>query len=438
MQHNGTTWFVEPDKACGSSPVIYDNLRQLHISDCGPGVGSGGYRYVDEQNHIISGDATYAPKPGCELFEWTELPGGYVVGQGPSDNDAFLFDPSDKTYRSLIAGNARYVRAYREGDQIAVCAWVPSGNTSRSEFLWATVQEILAFPKRTTAKVAPPPTPVKPVVRIGRRTAFGPFLFLKDTPYSGPPGNSHIVVEQAQPVLRVAGPDWAYVSGDSDGDPASIEAAIRRARGVTSRPVLAYVPKAAFGALPTRADIQGIECYVWGDESDDEWLARRSAAIKKCGRAALIAQVYDNRDPSKPNLRRVPGLVSILARDHANVEAIFLFSAGPGRGSGWDDHPEVHAQWREVFAGITGPLVPDSEIPNPEPPKVPELPDEPVLPPGDNTPEPGNDPPFEYPYGQAYRPDKPIGGNAVADAFKAVWRFIAKTNWRKVDFRFWR
>src|SRR5690606_14847544 len=99
--------------------------------------------------------------------------------------------------------------------------------------------------------------------------------------------------------------------------------------------------------------------------------------IKKCKRVALIAQCYDNKD-SRIDLKRVPGLVSKLARDHANVEAILLFSAGPGRASGWDDHPEVHDDWRTVFASITGtpvveqpkpPSKPNPEGKNPEPTK---------------------------------------------------------------------
>lgn len=273
-----------------------------------------------------------------------------------------------------------------------------------------------------------------PVTSIGRPLWFGSFLFLKDTPYAGPPGNSHITVIQAQPTLRVAGPDWAYVSGESDGDPASIEAAIRRGRDTTTRPILAYIPERTFPSLPLSADIHGIECYLWSGESDEAWLKRRSAAIAKCRRVALIAQCYDNRD-SRIDLKRVPGLVSKLARDHANVEAIFLFSAGPGRGSGWDDHPEVHDAWRQVFAGITG--TPAVEVPQPQPkpePKPEPLPAPEPLPTPDNPPDTGHETPEPEPVPEPPRPR----GNAVADALRAVWRFLTKTNWKKVDFRFWK
>src|SRR5690606_23939794 len=198
------------------------------------------------------------------LFEYTALPGGFIVGQGPDDNDCFLYDPSDRSYRSLIAGNARFVRAYRRGDDIAVCAWVPSGNTTRSEFVWATLDEIRALPKLSTPKA-----PVKhaPIVPIGRRLWFGPFAF-SDT--AGVPQNCRIPVVQGPYWLSVEGARWRYVAGrpdeGGDGSPAAIERAIERAGVGMGHPIVAYVPRKAQHILPTTAEIQGVESYLGADE----------------------------------------------------------------------------------------------------------------------------------------------------------------------------
>src|SRR5690606_25232724 len=105
----GLGWQTDTTKALGPCGVIFDHDGYLHISRGEAGVGATGYRYVDERGKVISCSATYQHTVSG-LFEYTVLPGGYVIGQGPDDNDCFLYDPSDRSYRSLIAGNARFVR----------------------------------------------------------------------------------------------------------------------------------------------------------------------------------------------------------------------------------------------------------------------------------------------------------------------------------------
>src|SRR5690606_17184619 len=163
--------------------------------------------------------------------------------------------------------------------------------------------------------------------------------------------------------------------------------------------VLAYVPRRAQHALPTSAAIQGIEAYIGTDETDAQFVARIRTAIAQSPRCVLIAQCYSSNHTLTPDLRRVPGLVARLARDHANVEGILVFSAGPWRATGWRDHPEVHGLWRQVFAGITG-APPIAVRPTPTPQPTPQPPPTPQpTPEPEPTPEPPPEP--QYRYGQA-------------------------------------
>lgn len=144
-------------------------------------------------------------------------------------------------------------------------------------------------------------------------------------------------------------------------------------------------------------------------------------------RVVLIANCYTSNDKNTPDLRRVPGLISQLARDHANVEGILVFS-GSGRPTGWQDHPEVHDAWRQVFAGITG--VPTVEAP-PPPSNSPGFPESspapaPEEPPVPEQPPTMTQPPYTPPV--AYRPDTPVSGSLWGDIFRA----LSRINFRKL------
>lgn len=162
---DGTEWRVLAAKGCGPSPVIYDHAGQLHVSDCSQ--GSQGFRYVAADGRIVSGDATYAPADGVLLHEWTDLGDGYRVGQGPDDNGAFLYDPTTRLYHEVIVGRARFVRSERNGQAVVIACWVEPqpGQQTRSEIVWATLDEIRAqIPGRPSPRVsqptpAPDPTP---------------------------------------------------------------------------------------------------------------------------------------------------------------------------------------------------------------------------------------------------------------------------------------
>lgn len=147
-------WQTLPYVACGVSPVIYDAAGSLRVSDCGPGIGSQGFRYAGPAG-VVNGDQTYTPAHGVDLFEWTDLGHGYRVGQGPDDNGAWLYDGT--SYYEVITGRARFIRARLDGDLVSIACWV---EPHRAEILWATVDEIRAnFTAKASTRL-PKPAPV--------------------------------------------------------------------------------------------------------------------------------------------------------------------------------------------------------------------------------------------------------------------------------------
>ncbi|HAM23208.1 MAG TPA: hypothetical protein DCQ04_13260, partial [Actinobacteria bacterium] len=78
-------WHTYAFKACGVSPVIYDATGRLLASDCGVGIGSQGFRFISPSGSLVTGDASYQPSDGIELYEWTDLGNGWRFGQGPGD-----------------------------------------------------------------------------------------------------------------------------------------------------------------------------------------------------------------------------------------------------------------------------------------------------------------------------------------------------------------
>ena len=125
----GSGWDSYPPPACGVSAVIYDNDGVLHRSDCGPGVGSQGYRYVTPDNVIISGDATYSIDLGAgrKLFEYTDV-GGLLIGQAAYDGGgAQVWDQENEALLQLEFGSCRFVNAHRLGDVVSLAFTRPEG-----------------------------------------------------------------------------------------------------------------------------------------------------------------------------------------------------------------------------------------------------------------------------------------------------------------------
>lgn len=151
-------WISYPPPACGVSPVIYDHDGVLHRSDCGPGVGSQGYRYVDSQNQLVSGDATYGPFHG--LFEYTDLGDGLWIGQAAYDGGGVqVWDDTHANQlpilRQLETGNCRFIRANRAGEVVALAFTRPEGVV----LIATTMAELRALPPVVTKPVDPPIIP---------------------------------------------------------------------------------------------------------------------------------------------------------------------------------------------------------------------------------------------------------------------------------------
>jgi hypothetical protein len=378
------------------SPVIYDQAGTLHVIDRARHDSASGWLYVAPDGTPRLVESSPWDRHGLDLHEWIDLGDGWVIGQG-HDGGCWLRTP-DGTYLAVVetadvspTRDAMFIRAQRDGDAVAVCYYERPHPVAH--LFWFRLSEA----REVFPAFARPRGPVTyaPVVRIGRPLWFGFFEF---TPAPALPANCRVPVVQGAPWLDVIGPGWSYVAGNPDGDVDAIGRAISEvvANAPGGPDILAYVPRRAQHALPTLAEIQGVEAYLGADETDADFYTRISASLAKCPRAVLIAQCYTSNTTLTSDLRRVPGLVAQLARDHANVEGILVFS-GSGRATGWQDHPEVHDAWRQVFAGITGvpvvlpplpPAPPQEHIPDTDTPAPPV-----VVPPPAPAPVPEEEPP---------------------------------------------
>lgn len=163
--HALTGWTVDDRVACGVSPCIYDHDGTLHVN-VGCAAGSQGWRYVTEDNQLITGDATYGPTAAWRLWEWTQLDTDLVIGQG-ENGGCLVWDRGQMRY--LIAESAgvpRFIRAVRDGDDVSVAYWGQSGVPSAAH--WLTVAELRALPLAGTPAPTPPlpPTPEPPMTQM--------------------------------------------------------------------------------------------------------------------------------------------------------------------------------------------------------------------------------------------------------------------------------
>ena len=149
-------------EAFGVSGAIYDRDGVLHLATPDSGIGSQGWRYVEDgTGRLVTGDETYAD-PARRLWEWTRH-GEITVGQGPDSRpgaaDGGCLALWDDGYRVRVqAGDARFVRFNRVDDQIAISmALLKEGR----HVIWrGTVDELRALPvDASPAPVDPTPMP---------------------------------------------------------------------------------------------------------------------------------------------------------------------------------------------------------------------------------------------------------------------------------------
>ncbi len=196
------------------------------------------------------------------------------------------------------------------------------------------------------------------VVVIGRPAYCGWFTF--GTPHPVLPGNCELFVD-ADMLLRAHDGTIhaAYAAGKNESDLAQLNTAIAAQKhwGV---PVLAYWTRGLWaGPLPTGADWLGVEAYTDIPNEDRALFEKRvRAQAARHPKPILIGDCRSNTNPTK-DLTWQPEVYSRMIKDTPNHLGVIAFS-GPTRKTGYQDHPEVHAPWTALAAGIPS-------IPKPEP-----------------------------------------------------------------------
>lgn len=213
----------------------------------------------------------------------------------------------------------------------------------------------------------------EPIPAIGRPLWMGWFEFPASVSLA--PCNCVLHVTQGAPWLNLTALDGQviarYVAGDPDGDMEALEWSIARGKADgMGYPVIAYWTRRGQAVrVPAGVDILGVEAYRGVDESVAQFEARLDRACQVGLPVIPLAQCYTSNRTQTDDLLSIVPVVGRVARRHANVIGIVGFS-GSGRPTGYQDHPEVHGAWRELFAGITGVPVSPVSPPSPKPEPV--------------------------------------------------------------------
>lgn len=291
------------------------------------------------------------------------VPVGHILG---SATDAFGIDAV-----MLADGRIRVIWATSEGE-------VPSSI-------------VTAHFRLTDARV-PLESQSEPIVKIDRSMWGGWFVF---GPHENLPGNCYLqcgpIGAQYEEVFLydVAGHVIAqYVAAERAGQDIEEEIAKARQRHPELPVIFYWTRQNQHGPVPS-ADWVGVEMYRGAVESVAAFEAAGRYATARCPKVILIPGVYTSNANNTTDLKSIPPVVARVAHDMPNVVGLLNFS-GAGRATGYQDHPEVHPAWEEVFAGIPsapsipspGPVPEPKPKPTPEPPPAPQpepKPEEPIM-----------------------------------------------------------
>lgn len=208
----------------------------------------------------------------------------------------------------------------------------------------------------------PVETPAPSIPKIGRAMYAGFFEFVP----ASLPGNCEL--------RQVSTWEWGvwsggkqiavYVSGHpADGSIADLEKSIAAVKD-KGLPIWAYWPKALqAGRLPRGCDVTAVECYRRVNESLTDYEAGITAAVRRCGKVALIGQGHTSNKLLTADIASIPPVLARVAKAQENVIAVVGFS-GSGRPTGLQEHPAVLALWGEMFAGIP-PLPSEDDVNKP-------------------------------------------------------------------------
>lgn len=306
------------------------------------------------------------------LWIWNasdDVQGGLVMGRRLGE-----LNPIVLRNFPAVAVHARYQPATR--------LWVVAGNNDKGglQVRWVPMdapREVLVMPREPIVRIG---RPMWGGFYVGRSGAAWPWG--TDTPPDSLPGNCYLQIPDGL-VCRMDGtPFLRYVTGSPDGDADAIERAIVAAP--KDLPIMAYVPHGV--RLPSADVTLGLECYLLAGETTGTFEANRRRILDSGRPCWAITQCFTSNPRFTTDLRLLPPVVARLARDYQNLKGICAFN-GSGRATGYQDHPEVHNDWRELFAGIPSAPEPEPEPepdpipePDPEPEEIPMLTDEQLLP----------------------------------------------------------
>lgn len=119
-------------------------------------VGVNGIRFVTTTK-IWTGDETYdGSQTPWNLAEWTLLEGSpnIYIGQG-YNGGAIAYFEDDQSRHVVETGDCKWIRAYRDGDNISVA--IVKQPENRAKVAWLTVQELRALPLESGEVPVPPP-----------------------------------------------------------------------------------------------------------------------------------------------------------------------------------------------------------------------------------------------------------------------------------------
>lgn len=191
-------------------------------------------------------------------------------------------------------------------------------------------------------------------------------------PPSSLPGNCYVSVPSGE--LKTMGGQhlgWYVAGSPRDTDIGDINRAIVAMRAAHPHDRLfVYWPRQT-AELPIGADVIVVELYREDGESIPAFEARHRARVARCPVAWINPQVFTSNTNLTPDVRSIVPVAGRIARDFQNIGGLLNFN-GTGRATGYQDHPEVHEDWTQLFAGVTGmpdlPPVPDPVPPVPKPP----------------------------------------------------------------------
>lgn len=335
--------------AIGVQPVIYDHFNVIHCSDGNPTIGSQGYRYVTDDNALVTGDETVndgtalARSLGVhELWGWTAL-GDVVVGEG---QEGIFADVAGRRIK-IADGQCRFVQFKRAEDGRLAVAWVRQAPAPAACFLWCTRDDLEAWPTWTA--------PADPMPIIGRPCWLGWFEFVE--PSTLPPGNALLRVTDGGSIRALDGVQIAQWVQRDPHEPDDV-AVIEQKAAASAYPPVAYWDGRTWPrwpTLPANAWL-GLQMYCLVDETPATFEANMRAMIAAAPTThplALVCQCYTNNATLTKDLDGIVPVYARLARDEPRVTMLLVFSDA-GRATGLTDHPEVRPVWTELHNGITG------------------------------------------------------------------------------------